>query len=384
MLTTAAFGRLVHLLRHDRDNLLQKLRKRLRNRLPVDKMLDRSGRASWPINLTFEMTHLCNLSCYMCDLYGTGADLEAMRSENYRRDDLMSEDDYRRVIEEVSAFKPSISLTGGEPMISPMTLPLIRAASKAGLVTTMTTNGYRMTEHAGDLVEAGLRNVTMSLDGVGDVHDAIRGHEGTFANFDRGLAALQAARRDGLPTIQINVTICGRNQEKLTEILDYAADRGVNRVIFSHLWYWDEKMVDAHNARWSSVAPAEVQNLRALEGLCPDRLSAEIGRVKASPLNSSVDVKLLPDIDDDQMKTYYGDSLAMVGGHGHCLAPWMNTRILPNGDVIPCLDSHWGNLREGSFEKAWNSETARSFRRALRERGVLEGCMRCCGLYSYA
>lgn len=383
MLTTASFGRFLHLLQHDRDNLVQKIRKRLRNRLPFDKMLNTEGRADWPINLTFEMTHLCNLSCYMCDLYGTGAPLEAMRGETYRPGETMTPDDYVRLIEEVAAFRPSIALTGGEPMIAPATLPVIRRASELGLVTTMTTNGYRLVENAEALVAAGLRNVTLSIDGVGPVHDDIRGHEGTFDTLVEGLEVLQASSRGGMPTIQFNVTICGRNQGHLKEILEFAAQRQVNRVIFSHLWYWDETITERHNERWGHIAPVEVQNLRALERLDPKALAGEIAALRTSPLNSRVDVKYLPDLATEEIETYYTDSLAPVRGATHCLAPWMNTRILPNGDVIPCLDSHWGNVRETTFAEAWNSDEARRFRQALRDPGTFEGCMRCCGLYSY-
>ncbi|MGE4157575.1 MAG: radical SAM protein [Planctomycetota bacterium] len=382
----AQLARAVGLWRYDRDNLLQKVRKKLRNKVPLDKMLLSSGRAFWPVNLTFEITHLCNLSCYMCDLYGTDAPLATARAEHYRQEELLTLTDLERVAREVAAFKPSIALTGGEPLISPLSLPFIRACRREGLVTTMTCNGMLLEAKAAEVVTSGLNTLTLSLDGVGAVHDHVRGKEGSFARLDAALSAVQrekVASQSGTPSIQFNVTITSRNQGRLHEILEYAVSRGVHRVIFSHLWYWDEPMVKKHNALWGHIAPAEVQNLRALEGLDIGKVTADLERIRTSPLRDRVDVKFLPDIDEDGIRSYYTRSMDVVRPSAHCLSPWMNTRILPNGDVIPCLDSRWGNLRTQSFGEVWNSKTAMAFRVALRDEGVWPGCMRCCGLYSY-
>lgn len=383
---SATFQRAADLWRHDRGNLFQKIRKRLRNRVPFDKILLSSGRAFWPINLTFEITHLCNLSCYMCDLYGTDAPLATARAETYRSEDLMTLPELERVAAEVSAFQPSIALTGGEPLISPLTLPFVRACRAQGLVTTMTCNGMLLESKAREVVESGLNTLTLSLDGVGAVHDRVRGKVGSFEKLDAALKAVQEAKREsgsGTPAIQFNVTITGRNQGHLPEILAYAAEHGVRRVIFSHLWYWDEPMVKKHNALWGHIAPAEVQNLRALEGLDPALVAADLEKIRSSPLRAQVDVKFLPDIDEAAIRAYYTRSMDVVRPTAHCLSPWMNTRILPNGDVIPCIDSRWGNLRKQKFHEVWNSKEAMKFRAALRDEGVFPGCMRCCGLYSY-
>lgn len=383
---SAQVKRAIGLWRHDRGNLLQKIRKKLRNKAPLDKMLLGTGRAFWPVNLTFEITHLCNLSCYMCDLYGTEAPLASARAEQYKPEDLLTQADLERVAREVAAFKPSIALTGGEPLISPLTLPFIRACRREDLVTTMTCNGMLLEAKAAEVVASGLNTLTLSLDGVGDVHDHVRGKAGSFARLDAALTAVQREKKasgSGTPALQFNVTITGRNQGKLHEILEFAARRGVNRVIFSHLWYWDQSMVKKHNALWGHIAPAEVQNLRALDGLDTGVVAGELDRIRSSPLRECVDVKFLPDLDEEAIHAYYTRSLDVVRPTAHCLSPWMNTRILPNGDVIPCLDSRWGNLRKESFSRVWNSKTAQQFRAALRDEGVWPGCMRCCGLYSY-
>jgi len=386
MLKPVFFKRLYYLWRNDRNNFNQKLRKKLRNKVPIDKMFFSSGKALMPINLTFEMTHLCNLSCYMCDLYGTDAETNSPRSDFYKKEELLDADDYQRIIDQVKKFKPSISLTGGEPMLSRHTLPFVAMASDAGLVSTMVSNLALMDGKEKEVVSSGLRNLTCSLDGVGEMHDYVRGKKGTFEILDRVLKNIIAEKKrqnTELPALQFNVTITGRNQKDLLPVLNYAAEHGVTRVIFSHLWYWDKPMVEHHNALYKDLAPVEEQNLNALENLDISVLTAELNKIRQHPNFSKVDVKFLPNIADDELKTYYFESEKKVGSHDHCLSPWMNTRILPNGDVIPCIDSLWGNLKNDSFEKIWNSEEAQRFRKALRSPGVFPGCMRCCGLYSY-
>jgi len=386
MLNQVLFKRLYNLWLHDRNNLKQKLRKKIRNKFPVDKMFFESGKAMAPINLTFEMTHLCNLSCYMCDLYGTDEDTSSPRSDFYRPNELLDLNDYQRIIDQVKDFKPSISLTGGEPMLCPHTLPFIRMARDADLVVTMVSNLTMMVGKEKEIVASGLQNLTCSIDGVGDDHDFVRGQKGTYDIFSQVFDTLideKKKAKTALPTMQFNVTITGRNQNKLLPILNLAAEKGITRVIFSHLWYWDAAMVEHHNRLYGDVAPVELQNLKALEGLDVNILAEELEKIRAHSDFKKVDVKFLPDIDNSQLGNYYHKSETQVRPSSHCLSPWMNTRVLPNGDVIPCIDSLWGNLKKDSFQETWNSKEALRFRKALKEPGVFPGCMRCCGLYSY-
>jgi MoaA/NifB/PqqE/SkfB family radical SAM enzyme len=386
MLNQAFIKRLYDLWVNDRDNLKQKVRKKLRNKLPLDKMFFDSGKAMNPINLTFEMTHLCNLSCYMCDLYGTDEETSSPRSDTYRPNELLDLADYQRIIDEVKKFKPSISLTGGEPMLCPHTIPFIKMARKEGLVVTMVSNLTMMQGKEKEIVESGLQNLTCSIDGVGEDHDYVRGQKGCFDTFEKVLNTLIEEKEKvgtALPALQFNVTLTGRNLDRLLPILHYAEEKNVARVIYSHLWYWDEGMVKHHNQEYGKLAPVETQNLRALEDFDVDVLRKELNKIKKDPAFESVSVKFLPDLYDDQLEAYYTNSEGQVRPGHHCLSPWMNTRILPNGDVIPCIDSFWGNLKKDSFADTWNSAEAQKFRSALKEPGVMPGCMRCCGLYSY-
>jgi radical SAM protein with 4Fe4S-binding SPASM domain len=66
-----------------------------------------------------------------------------------------------------------------------------------------------------------------------------------------------------------------------------------------------------------------------------------------------------------------------------CIAPWTQTMIYPNGDVVFCNDNPdyiLGNLKTERFPEIWNNNKSRKFRRFIKN-NVLPICSRCCGLY---
>lgn len=357
--------------------------RKLRRTLLLDYRFGRDGKAGRPAAVTFEVTHRCNCRCYMCDLYGTGAEPETVRSGAERPEETLSEDEDRRLMAQLAAHRPVISLTGGEPLLAERGMRLVRLAREFGLAVTITTNGTLLERHAEEIVMAGVDNITVSIDGPRELHDDIRGAARVFDRAAAGLARLHAvklAAGSSRPHVDINATICGRNHDRLSEIPPVAEALGAERLQFSHLWYWEPRQVEAHNKAFGAVAPCTVQNVLALEGIDVDALVREIGKVRARA--GGVPVKFLPEIDGDDVRTYYTEPSAPVKS-GRCVAPWLNVRIMPDGEVIPCLDVKVGNVRHASLDDLWNGDAMRRFRRMVQTRKIMPGCTRCCKLFSY-
>lgn len=64
-----------------------------------------------------------------------------------------------------------------------------------------------------------------------------------------------------------------------------------------------------------------------------------------------------------------------------CILPWIHSRIGQDGNVYPCCQMSYfypyGNLADGSFSKAWNSDAAKEMRLAMladRPFSVCESC----------
>ena len=74
------------------------------------------GRSSYPEAITFFLTRLCNLRCKMCGQWGDNGAAKSQESELLKA--RLSLEEIRGVIDEVSLFKPNITLFGGGAVIA--------------------------------------------------------------------------------------------------------------------------------------------------------------------------------------------------------------------------------------------------------------------------
>lgn len=128
-----------------------------------------ADRASDPLTKIYvEPTNRCNLSCVTCIRHSWDESFEDL-----------SWPAYRNLIEGLADFPEAetIAFAGfGEPLLHPRFPDMIRLAHDSGLRTEMTTNAMLLTSALAErLVDAGLDQVTVSIDGTSDPsHGAIR------------------------------------------------------------------------------------------------------------------------------------------------------------------------------------------------------------------
>jgi len=286
--------------------------------------------AEWPlgapVNITWEITHRCNLRCTHC----LSASSEASPGE-------LGYDECRAVADELAALKVfEINFGGGEPLLCDYFLPLLRYIHAKGIVTCISTNGTALTDEAVALFTGNpLVNVQVSLDGATPaVNDAIRG-EGTYDRIIRGIARL-AGR--GFP-LSINTVVTSVNFRQLDAMKELAKTYGAS-------------------LRVSRFRPSG----RARQSWDRLRLSGEQLRELSGWLG-----------DDPSILT--GDSFFAISADGRrqlgldmCGAAKMTACIDPVGGVYPCAflqagEFRGGNLRETSFRQIWDgSAVFKAFR----------------------
>jgi len=112
-----------------------------------------------------------------------------------------------------------VRLTGGEPLIRPGIVDLVRQLARIPGINdlAMTTNGILLPRHASDLAAAGLRRVNISLDTLRPERFRFIARLGQLEDVLRGI---EAARQARLEPIKINVVIIrGVNDD---EVVDFA------------------------------------------------------------------------------------------------------------------------------------------------------------------
>jgi cyclic pyranopterin phosphate synthase len=176
-------------------------------------------------DLRISVTDRCNLRCRYCmprEVFG--ADFPFLE-----RHELLTFEEIERLVRVfVDLGIVKIRLTGGEPLLR-RDLPglVARLTAIEGLEDlALTSNGVLLSRMAKELVEAGLRRVTVSLDALDDAtFCAVSDTSIPVQTVLDGIAAAQAA---GLDPVKVNAVLQrGVNDDQVEDLAGWARDSGV-------------------------------------------------------------------------------------------------------------------------------------------------------------
>ncbi|MDP6438486.1 MAG: radical SAM protein, partial [Candidatus Brocadiia bacterium] len=175
--------------------------------------------------VVWNCTRRCNLRCIHC--YSKSAD-RCYAGE-------MTTDQGLAFLEDLAEFgAPVVLFSGGEPLLRPDLLQLVRRAVALGMRAVISTNGTLIDEAAAErLREIGLSYVGVSLDGMRRVNDRFRGIEGAF---EMAMAGIRNCMRTGLK-VGLRFTISKHNVSEVPDIFSLVRDKGIPRICFYHLVY---------------------------------------------------------------------------------------------------------------------------------------------------
>lgn len=127
-----------------------------------------------PRNIVLKLSARCNAHCRFC----------YAQSEGGAHGPEMSLDEWKNVIDQSRALGCyTVTLSGGEPLIYPHLLELVRYIRGRRMIPFTTTNGLAASEELlSELDRAGLCALNFSIHGPRDAHDAIVGVPGAFDN----------------------------------------------------------------------------------------------------------------------------------------------------------------------------------------------------------
>jgi len=157
-------------------------------------------------------TRQCNLRCLHC--YSASSPQERGQLEAALICDALS--DARREGYNVASF------SGGEPTLYKPLRQLLDHAHDCGMLTTVTTNGMLLDTRRLKMLEGGTDLLAISLDGVPESHDKIRGSKRAFVEMAARLADLRAT---GIPFGFI-FTLTQYNLDELEWVASFALEQG--------------------------------------------------------------------------------------------------------------------------------------------------------------
>jgi MoaA/NifB/PqqE/SkfB family radical SAM enzyme len=154
----------------------------------------------------------CNLRCKHC--YSLSGPAER---------DLLDAALLRKVVFDAAALGYNVaSFSGGEPTLFAGLPAVLEAAHEAGMFTAAVTNGMTLTPRRLDSLYGRLDLLAVSLDGVPESHNRMRG---SARAFDAMAACLPALRDTGIPFGFI-FTLTQSNLDELEWVAEFAISQG--------------------------------------------------------------------------------------------------------------------------------------------------------------
>ena len=318
------------------------------NRLAVEKIPFQIPFNTLPVLSEIALTYQCNLACQFC-YAGCGCRKETSEIE-------LPETSVKEILKIIreEAEIPSVSFTGGEPVLREDLPELVRYAKSLGFWVNLISNGTLLSStKVSDLKKAGLDSAQISLEGGTDkIHDRIVQREGAFR---QTLSAVKALLEAGI-RIHTNTTLCRLNVEHISELLMTIKNLGMST--FSMNMIMPEGSV-LKKAADLMLSYSEISDLVPVIQKKANELGLEFLWYSPTPL-------------------CLFNPIAHGLGNKGCAACDGLLSVSPSGNILPCSSypHPMGNLlkHKGNFKTLWSSEPFRFFQ---EKRYVHEKCLKC-------
>jgi len=119
-----------------------------------------------------------------------------------------------------------LSFSGGEPLLRNDIEELARYARDKGLIVALSTNGTLITRSRARRLVESFHSISISLDGLSDVHDRIRGKKGTYDKAIQGLKHLTTTNSGC--QVGVNLVLNKLNFQELHEVFETVKSTGAN------------------------------------------------------------------------------------------------------------------------------------------------------------
>ena len=303
-----------------------------------------------PKEAVIAVTYRCNARCGMCNIWKSPAPDE-MEPRHYKK---------------LPGSLKTINITGGEPFLRKDLVNVVRAVhsrapssrivfSTNGLLTETILKTLSEIQRFHDAIGVGV-----SIDGLEEVHDKIRGSSGAFR---KAISTVEGLKGLGLKDLRIGTTLTQENARDAKSVFALSQKLGVE---FS--------VTFAHN---SEIYFQKMDNM-------PPEFDGELGQ----PLKDVLRSQLLSRSVKDWFRAYHIQGIMNPELRrkfvSQCKAGSRYFFMSPSGDVYPCMvmNLRIGNLREVcNWDELFKGEAAARAVKAVSN--CSEDCWMVCNTRSH-
>jgi radical SAM protein with 4Fe4S-binding SPASM domain len=318
--------------------------------------IDRTWRPSYVV---WELTLACDLACHHC----------GSRAGRARPDELTT-DECLDLADQIAALGANeVTLIGGEAYLRDDWVDIIRRIKDHGMRCGMATGARGLTvERLRAAKDAGLEAISVSIDGLEEEHDALRGLRGSFR---AAIDAMERIRSIGGIRLSANTQINKRSLPILEQILEVIAEKGAKA--------WQVQLTAAMGRAADPLAGGGSIFLEPYEVLY---VHPKLARLKREC--DRLGVTLWPGNNIGHFGPFEGVIRGdfRAGYRGSCGAGRLSLGIEANGDVkgCPSLPSKpyvGGNVRDQKLVDIWERAAPLRFTRDMTARDLRGFCKDC-------
>lgn len=271
-----------------------------------------------------------------------------------------------RLIDEAAALgMKSLQLSGGDPLLYPHLVDLIRAGVRhPGVFVFMNSVGAGITlKRAEEIIEAGLGAWNFSVDSLDNAtYDKLRGMRGALREVLKGIEIVRKAARNH-PKFCINyMTVITRdNFRHIPTLIEHCLENGISAVYLMNV-YGDMN-------RKALLTKLEIEEFRqevvpAILTILKDKNTPNIVQTNAATVMRSF-------FSDDNSDSNYARGIywpSLDAARRACNAPNYYALIEPDGRVLPCClieishEGEVGSVVNDSLEDVWIGSAYCEFR----------------------
>lgn len=317
------------------------------------------------LNIQWHLTSSCNNRCKHCYMFDPAMAAIERDEEIHTRDVISILDDLGNFEEKFGYDVRRFHLTGGDPLLRTDWAVIVSELRDRGKDVHMMGNPDTLTEkNIKQLVRLGVRSFQLSLDGLSNTHDDIRG-EGSF---DLTVRKISLLRESGI-SANVMFTLFRQNSAELIPLLEHVSQK-----------------TEATSFSFDLGCMTGAAATGTLQNLAPDELARLFNAYHQSKrsierrdfkVHEKSNLHRLQRYANGELSPVVPDTATRLAG---CLAGWTGICLLPSGAAMACrrLPIVVGKMPEQSFEEIFlGSELMKRFRRHESFRG----CSRC-ALYS--
>lgn len=283
-----------------------------------------------PYYVLWDSTRRCILNCKHC-----GATKEKYKEE-------LTTEQIKKFVDEIAKMKVGFfAATGGEPFMRKDILEVMSYATRKGIKTGLATNGYFIDEKkAGEIKRAGISSVQISLDGLKETHNEIRGNN---FSFQKAVDAIKCLKKQKIKLVSVATTVTPINFKEIPKLKEFLVKLKVK------LWRICVIMpIGRAEKKELLLNPPELRKLLEFVSSNKDKIKIQIG-------------ENLPFLAEYERKIRNSPLVCPVGFNACCIGVDGNVRGCP--EMPDTKKFREGNILEKSFLEIWKKGFKRYRRR---------------------